>query len=578
VKRFSLEGISKPLLHRKRGQAPLPEGVFGPENALGQRSQSPFAAVLKCALTTLFIAVALATGGCRPAQQSEDEPAAAETGGQWGERYLAYAVDNLQRLEQFSGGEMRQPVVDRLNQWVEHEKPPADWKLDPLVAGLAKPLAGLPEMNGLDAMLFTPYDGYALQEAIWLRDLSNWARGSQLEDLVRAENLFDWVVRNIQLVPGTGRGAEEIPQQPWETLLWGKGRAVDRAWVFVLLLRQQRIDAVVLALPDAGDAKGERLEPWAVGVLVEKDLYLFDPALGLPIPGPAGVKYENKRLVIPPATLAEVVKEPALLRKLDVEGRAYPVDAERLAKVAALVEASPYCLAARMHLLESRLVGDQQVVLTHRPSETVERLGKVAHLAGSRLWTWPYEVLARRAKLTEAQWEQLRLAMLPFEVTRGTPLRKGRVMHLKGVFTGAGSATAYYQEARPSARIIVALKRRIAEETDPKTAATERERLEAQLRGRGDATYWLGLVAVAENQEDRLKVAADYFNLQPLVKAWTDGAAYNLGRIAESLGNAKEAAVIYRTSPASPDTAGKLLRAKWLDPGGQNVALPGAEK
>jgi len=447
------------------------------------------------------------------------------------------------------------------------------------VAGLPEPLKELAIVHSLDRLSFLPIDGYALQEAVWLRDVSNWAKGEQLEDLVLAQNLFDWTVCNIQLMPGTGREPDRIPQQPWETLLWGKGTAVDRAWVFVLLLRQQGIDAVVLALPDPADPTGKTLDPWAVGVLEENELYLFDPALGLPIPGPDGAKFDNGRLLVSPATLSDVVNDPALLRNLDVKDHVYPVDAERLANVVAMVEASPAYLEARMKLIESRLAGQQQVALTTSPSALVDRLKDVAHLADRRLWIWPYEVLARRGRLTDEQKKELRENMRPFRVGEGTPLWKGRVLHLKGVFDGMNNATHYYQQARPSTRDFATMKRRIAEEPNLETARNMRGILAARQRGKEDATYWLGLVALAASRpEDRNpEIAVDYFSMRPLLKSWEDGAFYNLGRVAESVGQPKQAAMIYRTTPATAGLHGNLVRAQLLDPTPADVRLPDAE-
>jgi len=174
-------------------------------------------------------------------------------------------------------------------------------------------------------------------------------------------------------------------------------------------------------------------------------------------------------------------------------------------------------------------------------------------------------VLARRGQLTDEQREQIRMAMLPFEVRRDTPLWKGRVLHLKGVFTGFHNATYYYQRARPSKRALAAMKRRIAEEENRQRVPEMRERLEAQVRGKGDATYWLGLIAIVEG---RPKAAFEYFTMRTWIKPWTQGAIYNLGRIVEDSGNPKEAAEIYRNAPPSPDSHGNLLRARWLDPAG----------
>ena len=263
------------------------------------------------ALLPLFVIwVFLPLVGCKDSATSEpDEMEALGEADEWREEYFQYAVSNLQRLEEFGGNEMRQQIIDRLNQWVKSQKLPSDWKPEPLLATLPKPLAELPEVQLLDQLEFLRDDGFALQEAVWLRDVSNWARGEQLDDLARARRMFDWIVRNIQLETDAAAELEEIPNRPWETLLFGKGTATDRAWVFLLLARQQGIDAVLLALPEGGDPANKKLKNWAVGVLDEGELYLFDTALGLPIPAPDGVTFDDEgQLDIKPATLGQVAR------------------------------------------------------------------------------------------------------------------------------------------------------------------------------------------------------------------------------------------------------------------------------
>src|SRR3990172_8564252 len=89
----------------------------------------------------------------------------------------------------------------------------------------------------------------------------------RLDQWVQARELFDWTARNVQLdgVPaaeGT-QAPSRVLQKPWETLLFGRGTATDRAWLFILLARQQAIDAAVLALPSEEPSTKGQLENWA---------------------------------------------------------------------------------------------------------------------------------------------------------------------------------------------------------------------------------------------------------------------------------------------------------------------------
>ena len=165
------------------------------------------------------------------------------------------ASASIRLLAAWPEPEMLRQIVDRLNQWIRTQQPPADWKLDPMVAALPKPLADLPQVKDLGRMEFSRFDGFALQEAVWLRDVGLWARGDALDDLERAKSLFDWTVRNIQL---EADDPNRIPQFPWETLLFGRGTATERAWVFILLARQLGIDAAMLAMDEEPGDGGER--------------------------------------------------------------------------------------------------------------------------------------------------------------------------------------------------------------------------------------------------------------------------------------------------------------------------------
>ena len=146
--------------------------------------------------------------------------------------------------------DMLRQVVNRLNQWLASQAPPADWQLDPLVAQLPPSLRKLPPLEDAAAWEFSSYDGFMLEEAVWLSNLSDWARGKTLDDLDRARKLFDWTVRNIQLDQDAVERTRLLPR---EVLLLGHGSAMERAWVFILLARQQGLDAAVLALDRGTD-------------------------------------------------------------------------------------------------------------------------------------------------------------------------------------------------------------------------------------------------------------------------------------------------------------------------------------
>ncbi len=506
---------------------------------------------------------------------------------------LTYAIDNLNRIEEFDANdvlqqilkslnpqeqpsepfdpllaswpepEMLRQVVDRLNQWIRVQKPPAEWRVDPLIAGLPTALASLTQVKTLDQMDFSRFDGHFLQEATLLRDVARWTRGDALDDLERSKCLFDWIVRNIQLDPDR---ENRILQFPQETLLFGRGTAADRAWVFVLLARQLGINAAVLGVEEEprakGDPKNQKAETssrpsarlWCIGVLVDGNVYLFDPTLGLPIPAPNGVKHpEPGKLAIQPATLAQLAADEKLLRRLDADDtHHYPIKGTDLKHVVVLLEGSPCYLSRRMKLLESRLIGTQKMVLSCSPTAQAEAWKTALKTSSPRLWTMPFETFYQRSHLNRKAAIGQLATLLPFYAMPGAPLHRGRMLYLKGQLVGDTSATVFYQKARPSNEELMA------------SSAHALEKM-VYHRGKQDASYWLGLVAF---QRGNYTAATDYFAKRTLLAMpngpWTNGARYNLARTFEAAGETEKATLQYANNEDSPGYLGDLLRAKWL--------------
>jgi len=551
-------------------------------------------------LLWFLLPLAAGCGGCgdSAASRRSDSEKPAD---QLSEELFAWAIGNLNRLEEFDAGDMLQEivkrldqskatgeggalmqtwpmpemlrqVVNRLNQWIRAQTPAAVWQGDPIIKTLPEKLGQLPQVKELGKLEFSAYDGFALREVVWLRDVSAWARGDELNDLDRAGRLFDWTVRNIQLestlAQTGGEPASRVPLLPWETLMFGRGTGAERAWVFILLARQQGLDAAMLAIdtssaepPGAGADEtpprppADPLQPWVVGVLIEGQWYLFDPVLGLPIPGPEGVKLdESGQLDIRPATLAQVADDDTLLRRLDIgESVSYPVRASDLKRVVALVEASPTYLARRMKMVESRLAGKQRMVLSLDATALAARFAAGEHIAEARLWTHPYETLLARSRLGPEGVRSRLVDLLPYYSAPGAPLCKGRMLYLKGRFTGPHGATREFQQSRPPNRVLAAAKIHQMEKV-------------IYLRAKQNAGYWLGLIAF---QRGNYPSAIDYF-LKRTLEAWPGGpwrhgAMYNLGRTYAAAGEAAKAVEIYRADAGAAGYPGNLLRAKWLE-------------
>ena len=409
-------------------------------------------------------------------------------------------------------------------------------------------------LKNLDFGLFTLNDMIGLQESIWLRDIAKNARGNQLDDLSIAESLFDWTVRNIQLVEDPPADAPAGQNSATEILLLGRGTAHERAWIFLLLLRQQGLDGVMLAIPGR-DGPGEEAPPrdWLTALVADNDLYLFDSWLGMPLPGPPGHRV---------ATLADVAADDGLLRKLDVSStRPYPVKAEQLAGLIAYVEASPGYLSRRMETLEARLTGDQRIVLSAHPQRLAERLADRPQIKEVRCWPFPYEFLKARGELKPGQPPPSAADLVVFQAVE--PLIRARILQFKGALDGPRSAKAHYLNSRLS-------KQQVARSRMPA------EQKKIWQTAKEDASYWLGLIAF---EQKNYPVAVDYFSRRTLEATpdgpWTDGAHYNLGRTYEALGQLEPAIELFQ-SDRSPQKHGNRLRARRLK--AQLTTAPTAEE
>jgi hypothetical protein len=467
-----------------------------------------------------------------------ESPAAVNS--QLQEDLIQSVVDSLNRLDEYDPSQILPQLRDRLNQWTLQSRRSATWQLDPLLANLNPALTSAPAVQqmvkNLDTGIFTMNDMVGLQEAIWLRDIAKHARGSQLDDLSVAEQLFDWTVRNIQLVEDPAPGESAAQHSPAEILLLGRGTARERAWIFLLLLRQQGLDGVMLAIPGA---EGSPPREWLPALVTETDLVLFDTWLGIPLPGADGKHV---------ATLAEVAQNDELLRKLDLSAdRPYPVKAEQLAHVIAYVEASPLYLSRRMETLDGRLTGDHRVVLAARPGQLAERLKGRANIDQVQCWPLAYEFLQTRSQLPPGQPPPSVAELIAFQAVE--PLGKARILQFKGQVDGPRGAMAYY------------LKARVPKSALAKMPAEQQRVLEIAKQ---DASYWLGLIAF---EQQKFPVAIDFFSRRTLAASpdgpWTDGAHYNLARSYEASRQLPAAIDLYQ-SDSSPQKHGNRLRARRL--------------
>ncbi len=417
----------------------------------------------------------------------------------------------------------------------------------------------------------TDSDHRELQEAALLRDVAYWCRGENPDDLQRVTRLFDWTFHSIAEDRFTAPSDTRMMQFPVETLLCGRGSLEERCELFIQLVRQLGLDAVLLGVrPDAQTPA----VPWALAVFIERDkeLYLFDPALELPIPAPDGVAFgPDGTLAVRPATLSQVLDQPELLDRLSIDAtHRYAYNAETLQKsqIVAMLDASPASLAMRMRLIESATSGSQRLQISTHPSDLAERLRAVRGVANVQLWSHPWNTRLQRVALGDRASMMYSSLMLPLMIGEDSPLLHGRMLHLGGVFASEddeSTAITWYQKASPTTKDLKSIQEFIALIQEPQLRARQEEMLFGLQEAKQNAEFWSGQITF---QRNLLQSAEDFLNRRTLAEGqsnpWYDAARELLGQVYETQKEYAKAAEVYRTD-ATPETWwGRFLRARWI--------------
>jgi hypothetical protein len=272
---------------------------------------------------------------------------------------------------------------------------------------------------------FTLLDGHYLETALLFRDVAaSFTRDGVLtsaQALPRAQAAFAWAVRQVRLQEGRDE-ADPLPVA--YVLRRGFGTPLERALVFLELLRQFEVPGCLVTVREPG-ASGFPL--WTCGALVGRDIYLFDPRMGIPLPGPKGAGV---------ATLADVQKEPDLLNQLSAgDADRYDVTAEQAGKARIYLALPLSALAPRMRYLE-RVLQDPDVsapVVAGRfgvdAVQLFQQFEDAQAATGARdcpaVRAWPPAARSLRAVLPadegglddgkRPRWMMMRAAMIPIQ-------------------------------------------------------------------------------------------------------------------------------------------------------------------
>lgn len=329
----------------------------------------------------------------------------------------------------------RAQVSDLFNQWLKECGDATQMpKVGPEAERLLGSILSAEAIAQLGGDHFDGRDVDHIRTCVLMKTITDHVTKSAESDRQRVALLFDYVVRTMAL---SGETDDPLPLTPFELLLFGRGTAADRAWVFAELLRPLRIDAVILTPQSAWkDGALSAGTPFLLGVLLdesEKPVLLFDPRLGWAVPSPKAPV--GKPLDQSAATLAEVIADPSLLAKLIPDDeREYAFGVEFLKSVHVELISDADYNRPRMLLLQSAMPADKSGVYydpLDNAGESVRGLfPRVVAFGGDRwtaadvsLWPHPERNLSAFEKHDDKQSQRLLVRRHPFDAPADPAVR-----------------------------------------------------------------------------------------------------------------------------------------------------------
>lgn len=278
-------------------------------------------------------------------------------------------------------------AVEQLNKFVDRQ-PGAIKDLDEDRRKLITQVLGAGILPSASRKQFSNEDIEYLRNSFFLRKISRRLSDSTQSPVQKAETIFQWSMRETSLVPSDWYRSAP----PVELLMRGFGDYRERAWLFLDLLRQSDLLGAVVAVTTK--EKPNELVPWLAGVVIDGELYLFDPVAGLPVKSPDGSI----------ATLKQLSANPKLGVRIYGEAGSPIVDPSNIDKFAILIQLESSMFAPRMAFIESQLSAEDKVNLSIDFNATIERansvLKKIPNNLGVQVWHFPEE--AYRGFLAES--------------------------------------------------------------------------------------------------------------------------------------------------------------------------------
>jgi hypothetical protein len=504
---------------------------------------------------------------------------------------LDSSITLIQRAALRPGGDNFRLAVQKLNHYFEGTIP-AEYELESAPREYLKTQLPSAVLKDLENRNWSLRDARHIEDCMMYYGIATRVAGPG-ENLARVRRVFDWVVRQIQLVPAGSLGSGPLAQafaRPYDVLLRGMATEVDgywaeRTWLFMALCRQLDIDTGLIVYSKSNTlatpvprwganieleatSLGLRRAPrppviWICAALIDDQAYLFDSRVGLAVPGPGGSGV---------ATLEEALSDPAILERMNLPGQS-PYGTSRASLLASpiklriLIDSGLGYFSPKMKLLQGELAGKNRTILYRDPAEQRDHFAQVLgdRNGGVALWGLPVLVedrLFKDAVFVESVQRSLFLFRPEF------PLVYARVKQLRGELDEAihDYVTLRFTENAPLVN-------------DKKHAIPKEVQVGLDIY----ATYYL---ALAHLEKEDLKNAELMFRRtiellpapgpnQPYYNMFRWGANANLGRIYEAKNDARRAIAHYTSPDGTSQYVGNLLRARelaWRDP----IAAPPA--
>ena len=477
----------------------------------------------------------------------------------------AVILDNVIKLIQSAaitpGGDSFGNATKNLNQYFAGT-PAAEYALSgPAREFLEAQIKNKGRVDELESPNWAMIDARHMEDCMLYQGIATRVAGVSGDDLTRVRRVFDWMVRQIQLVPAeslSSPGLKQAAARPYDVLLRGMatesgGVWSERGWLFISLCRQLGLDAGLVTYSPIGV---QAPVVWCVAVLIDDVPYLFDPRVGLPVAGPNGEGV---------ATLEQVLADATLLERMDLPGQMpyYTTRASLVGsstKLGIMIDSGSRYFSPRMKLLQRSLAGKNATILFRDPADQRDHWAKALgkRLGAVGLWDLPLSVetlLFTSPQFVESTQRSLVLFRSEF------PLLYARMKQLRGE---APDAVQDYVSFRFAENALM---------MDKKTPMP----LEVQKALDIYATYFLGMCHLEQNNPEKaefffektLVLLPEPGQGQPYFVFFRWGAQANLARLKEAKGDFAGAVAYFCAKDSTSQRHGNLLRARelvWRDP------------